>query len=150
MARIFSLQTWVQNSDAYWSFQSLLVTQSSSLRRPVAFKPFDIPLPTSFSLPYAAAQSICLYPDSIAIATASVVFSCDSFKFQVPKPINGCSMPCGVSAMGCWWLRHWQRPIKAAKAMYERMVAKREPHWGRQTMSRRCLERHRCCCKWKQ
>ena len=46
-----------------------------------------MPLPTSFSLPYIAAQSKCRYPVWSATETASEAL--DLSRFHVPKPSEG-------------------------------------------------------------
>ena len=80
---------------------------------PVLFSPSLMPLPTSFSLPYIAAQSRCLYPVCNATETASEAL--DLSRFQVPKPNAGMEAteeaePLGLRGV-CLWA--WDNPSSA-------------------------------------
>ena len=84
--------------------------QTLDLSRPIAFNPSLMPLPTSFSLPYIAAQSRCLYPVCNATETASEAL--DLSRFQVPKPNAGMEAMEGAEPPGlrgiCLWA--WDNP----------------------------------------
>ena len=72
--------------------------QTLDRARPIFSSPSLMPLPTSFSLPYIAAQSKCLYPVCNATDTASEAL--DLSKFQVPKPKAGMEAMEGAERLG--------------------------------------------------
>jgi len=72
---------------------SLLVTNTSARLRP----DFAIASPTSFSLPYISAVSMCRYPACRAVLTASTV-PLGSI-WNTPKP--SCGMDCPLFRVIC-------------------------------------------------
>jgi hypothetical protein len=96
-------------SGAWFVFHNFPVIKISSLLTPL----LRIPSPTSFSLPYIAAQSICRYPERRAISTARST-SC-GFACQVPKPTAGIRTP----------LFNWKERLRAMLQGGERAM-KRE------------------------